>query len=112
MRKIQPQGPYRIIGYSYGACIGFEMATMLQESDGEESIERLILLDGSHLYMQTYRNVSVYPVLLDLLKIFPSHLNFLVLLAHSKDLKPACIFTKNFFKTRLLGISHGFWGNW
>uniref|UniRef100_A0A0N5ABV4 Fatty acid synthase n=1 Tax=Syphacia muris TaxID=451379 RepID=A0A0N5ABV4_9BILA len=57
MRGIQPKGPYRIIGYSYGACIGFEMATMLQESDGEDAIERLILLDGSHLYMQTYRNV-------------------------------------------------------
>uniref|UniRef100_A0AC35U6Z3 Carrier domain-containing protein n=1 Tax=Rhabditophanes sp. KR3021 TaxID=114890 RepID=A0AC35U6Z3_9BILA len=57
MKKIQPQGPYRIIGYSYGACIGFEMATMLQVTDGETSVERLILLDGSHLYMQTYRNV-------------------------------------------------------
>uniref|UniRef100_A0A914ZHK0 Fatty acid synthase n=1 Tax=Parascaris univalens TaxID=6257 RepID=A0A914ZHK0_PARUN len=57
MRKIQPQGPYRIIGYSYGACIGFEMATILQETDGVDSVERLILLDGSHLYMQTYRNV-------------------------------------------------------
>ncbi|KHN72457.1 Fatty acid synthase [Toxocara canis] len=57
MRKIQPQGPYRIVGYSYGACIGFEMATMLQETDGVDSVERLILLDGSHLYMQTYRNV-------------------------------------------------------
>lgn len=57
MKKIQPQGPYRIIGYSYGACIGFEIATMLQESDGPDSVEKLILLDGSHLYMQTYRNV-------------------------------------------------------
>lgn len=58
MKKIQPEGPYRIIGYSYGACIGFEMATMLQNTDGEDAVERLILLDGSHLYMQTYRNVS------------------------------------------------------
>lgn len=57
MKKIQPTGPYRIVGYSYGACIGFEMATMLQESDGPTAVQRLILLDGSHLYMQTYRNV-------------------------------------------------------
>lgn len=57
MKKIQPTGPYRIIGYSYGACVGFEMATMLQEMDGPNSVEKLILLDGSHLYMQTYRNV-------------------------------------------------------
>ncbi|CAI5456722.1 unnamed protein product [Caenorhabditis angaria] len=57
MKKVQPTGPWRIVGYSYGACIGFEMATMLQKSDGEKAIEKLILLDGSHLYMQTYRNV-------------------------------------------------------
>ncbi|KAI6240984.1 Oleoyl-[acyl-carrier-protein] hydrolase [Aphelenchoides fujianensis] len=24
MKQVQPKGPYRIIGYSYGACIGFE----------------------------------------------------------------------------------------
>ena len=57
MKKLQPEGPYRLIGYSYGACIGFEMAIQLQESDGKGSVEKLILLDGSHLYMQTYRNV-------------------------------------------------------
>lgn len=57
MKKIQPHGPYRLVGYSYGACIGFEMATMLQVSDGPNAVEKLILLDGSHLYMQTYRNV-------------------------------------------------------
>ncbi|CAI4233223.1 unnamed protein product [Auanema sp. JU1783] len=57
MKKIQPKGPYRLVGYSYGACIGFEMACILQRTDGENAVERLILLDGSHLYMQTYRNV-------------------------------------------------------
>uniref|UniRef100_A0A913I721 Fatty acid synthase n=1 Tax=Strongyloides stercoralis TaxID=6248 RepID=A0A913I721_STRER len=57
MKKIQPEGPYRLVGYSYGACIAFEMATKLQQKEGENSVERLILLDGSHLYMQTYRNV-------------------------------------------------------
>lgn len=55
MKKIQPEGPYRIIGYSYGACIGFEIATQLQSLN--DVVEKLILLDGSHLYMQTYRNV-------------------------------------------------------
>ena len=58
MKKIQPNPPYRLVGYSYGACIGFEMATMLQKSEGDNAVERLILLDGSHLYMQTYRNAS------------------------------------------------------
>ncbi|CAD5216831.1 unnamed protein product [Bursaphelenchus okinawaensis] len=57
MKKVQPEGPYRLVGYSYGSCIAFEMATKLQEQDGPRSVEKLILLDGSHLYMQTYRNV-------------------------------------------------------
>ncbi|PIC51785.1 hypothetical protein B9Z55_002156 [Caenorhabditis nigoni] len=57
MKKVQPTGPYRLVGYSYGACIGFEMACMLQQSDGQDAVEKLVLLDGSHLYMQTYRNV-------------------------------------------------------
>uniref|UniRef100_A0A0N5CAY3 Fatty acid synthase n=1 Tax=Strongyloides papillosus TaxID=174720 RepID=A0A0N5CAY3_STREA len=57
MKKVQPQGPWRLVGYSYGACIAFEMATKLQQTDGENAVERLILLDGSHLYMQTYRDV-------------------------------------------------------
>lgn len=64
MKTIQPKGPYRIVGYSYGACIGFEMATILQETDGDNSVEKLILLDGSHLYMQTYRNVIISFILL------------------------------------------------
>jgi fatty acid synthase len=59
MKRIQPKGPYRIVGYSYGACIAFEMANQLQENEGNDVVEKLILLDGSHLYMQTYRNVSV-----------------------------------------------------
>jgi fatty acid synthase len=54
IRKVQPEGPYRIIGYSYGACVGLELATGLQEQK-PGSVESLILLDGSHRYMQAYR---------------------------------------------------------
>ncbi len=58
MKERQPEGPYRIVGYSYGACIAFEMATQLQAGDPDkDSIHSLILLDGSHHYMQTYRKV-------------------------------------------------------
>ncbi|CAJ0579052.1 unnamed protein product, partial [Mesorhabditis spiculigera] len=57
MKKVQATGPYRLVGYSYGACIGFEMAKTLQEIEGPDAVESLVLLDGSHLYMQTYRNV-------------------------------------------------------
>jgi len=55
IRRVQPQGPYRIIGYSYGACVGFEIATGLQQKNQANIVESLILLDGSHRYMQTYR---------------------------------------------------------
>ncbi|CAD5216833.1 unnamed protein product [Bursaphelenchus okinawaensis] len=57
MKKVQPEGPYRPVLHRDGSCIAFEMATKLQEQDGPRSVEKLILLDGSHLYMQTYRNV-------------------------------------------------------
>jgi len=55
IRRIQPEGPYRIIGYSYGACVGLELATQLQGQSKTNNVESLILLDGSHRYMQTYR---------------------------------------------------------
>lgn len=57
LKTIQPCGPYRLVGYSYGACVGFEMATKLQSTEGKDAVESLILLDGSHHYMQTYRKV-------------------------------------------------------
>lgn len=30
IRQVQPEGPYRIAGYSYGACVAFEMCSQLQ----------------------------------------------------------------------------------
>ncbi|KFD52748.1 hypothetical protein M513_06404 [Trichuris suis] len=58
MEEIQPSPPYRIIGYSYGANIAFEMATLLQQkyADGKNAVQSLILLDSSHRYMRLYRN--------------------------------------------------------
>uniref|UniRef100_A0A5S6QNC3 Fatty acid synthase n=1 Tax=Trichuris muris TaxID=70415 RepID=A0A5S6QNC3_TRIMR len=58
MEDIQPTPPYRIIGYSYGANIAFEMATLLQQKyEGDKcAVQSLILLDGSHRYMRIYRN--------------------------------------------------------
>lgn len=44
MRQIQKKGPYRIVGYSFGACVGFEMALQLEKS-GEQTV--LTLIDGS-----------------------------------------------------------------
>lgn len=57
MKEVQPKGPYRIIGYSYGACIAFDMAIKLQKEfpNDPHIVEPLIMLDGSHHYMRLYR---------------------------------------------------------
>ncbi|KAK0084976.1 hypothetical protein PV325_006291 [Microctonus aethiopoides] len=44
MKKIQKEGPYTIVGYSFGACVAFEMALQL-EALGESVA--LHLIDGS-----------------------------------------------------------------
>ena len=43
IRALQPQGPYRLAGYSFGGVLAYEIARQL-ESDGEK-IETLILYD-------------------------------------------------------------------
>ncbi|TKS90319.1 Fatty acid synthase [Collichthys lucidus] len=57
IRQVQPDGPYRIAGYSFGACVAFEMCSQLQTQN--LSVEYLFLFDGSHSYVaaytQTYR---------------------------------------------------------
>nr|XP_033193891.1 fatty acid synthase [Bombus vancouverensis nearcticus] len=44
MRAIQTEGPYNIIGYSFGSCIGLEMAVQLQKAGHKTN---LTLIDGS-----------------------------------------------------------------
>lgn len=56
MKKVRPNGPYRILGYSFGAAIAYEIALQL-ESNPKDAGSTLILLDGSHAYMQTYRTM-------------------------------------------------------
>ena len=55
---IQSSGPYRIAGYSYGACVAVEMALQLQKyyADDSKIVESLILLDGSHKYVVAHTN--------------------------------------------------------
>jgi amino acid adenylation domain-containing protein/non-ribosomal peptide synthase protein (TIGR01720 family) len=43
MRKVQPNGPYRLVGYSFGGIVVHEMATRLQEAG--EAVELLAVLD-------------------------------------------------------------------
>eukprot|EP00061_Rhincodon_typus_P018470 g47648.t1 len=49
IKQVQPEGPYRIAGYSFGACVAFEICTQLQaQANMPRPVDCLILLDGSH----------------------------------------------------------------
>ncbi|XP_062859033.1 fatty acid synthase [Trichomycterus rosablanca] len=52
MRQVQPEGPYRIAGYSFGACVAFEMCSQLQKA--QCPVEYLFLFDGSHSFVAAY----------------------------------------------------------
>lgn len=53
---MQPEGPYRIAGYSYGACVAFEMCSQLQaaQQSPAPTHNSLFLFDGSHSYVLAY----------------------------------------------------------
>ena len=51
IRDIAPQGPYRLAGYSFGACVAIEMALQLEKT---KEVDRLILLDGSHTFVEAH----------------------------------------------------------
>ncbi|XP_076656220.1 fatty acid synthase-like [Halictus rubicundus] len=51
MKKVQKKGPYHVVGYSFGACVAFEMALQL-ETAGEKVI--LTLLDGSPEFVRSH----------------------------------------------------------
>lgn len=52
IRQVQPDGPYRVAGYSFGACVAFEMCSQLQTQN--QPVEFLFLFDGSHSYVAAY----------------------------------------------------------
>ncbi|XP_062930495.1 fatty acid synthase [Mobula hypostoma] len=55
IKQVQPEGPYRIAGYSFGACVAFEICTQLQaQASMPRPVDCLILLDGSHSYVAAY----------------------------------------------------------
>lgn len=51
VKKIQSKGPYMFIGYSFGACVAFEMGVQL-EANGDSV--KLLLIDGSPAYVATH----------------------------------------------------------
>ncbi|XDA81106.1 hypothetical protein R6Z07F_011082 [Ovis aries] len=55
IRQVQPEGPYRIAGYSYGACVAFEMCSQLQaQQSAGPTNNSLFLFDGSHTFVMAY----------------------------------------------------------
>ncbi|EHB09358.1 Fatty acid synthase [Heterocephalus glaber] len=58
IKQVQPEGPYRLAGYSYGACVAFEMCSQLQAQQGPAPAHHsLFLFDGSHTYVLAYTQV-------------------------------------------------------
>ncbi|KAM4844089.1 fatty acid synthase [Thomomys bottae] len=55
MKQVQPEGPYRVAGYSYGACVAFEICSQLQVQQGSAPTHNsLFLFDGSPAYVLAY----------------------------------------------------------
>uniref|UniRef100_A0A8D0GNS8 Fatty acid synthase n=1 Tax=Sphenodon punctatus TaxID=8508 RepID=A0A8D0GNS8_SPHPU len=55
VKQVQPEGPYRIAGYSFGACVAFEMCSQLQaQQNPSHLLNSLFLFDGSHSYVAAY----------------------------------------------------------
>ena len=52
MKEKQSAGPYHIAGYSFGACVAFEMCLQLEASS--IPIGSVNLLDGSHAYVAAH----------------------------------------------------------
>lgn len=58
MKQIQSEGPYRIAGYSFGACVAFEMCSQLQaQQNASHAFNSLFLFDGSHSFVAAYTQV-------------------------------------------------------
>lgn len=51
VQSVQKSGPYSLCGYSFGACVAFEMGLQF-EAAGEKVT--LVLLDGSHSYVASH----------------------------------------------------------
>nr|QLI61974.1 fatty acid synthetase 2 [Streltzoviella insularis] len=51
VRSVQPEPPYTLLGYSFGASVAFEMALQLEQ---EGCAARVVLVDGSPAYVATH----------------------------------------------------------
>lgn len=59
IKQVQPEGPYRICGYSFGACVAFEMCCQIQAQQNPSHLPNsLFLIDGSHCYVAAHTKVK------------------------------------------------------
>ena len=64
LKSIQPAGPYRLLGYSYGGAVAYEVARLLLEQGDE--VESLMLLDTAEpAYMQRHLAGNELTMLVD-----------------------------------------------
>ncbi|XP_017037404.1 fatty acid synthase [Drosophila kikkawai] len=51
LRTVQPKGPYKLAGYSFGCLLTYVMAAILEESN---EVANVIMLDGAPTYVNWY----------------------------------------------------------
>ena len=54
IKSFCPNGPFKLIAYSFGACVAVEMALQLQGMASDGQVSSLVLLDGSHTFVALY----------------------------------------------------------
>merc|ERR1719427_51004 len=51
MKRVQKSGPYRVVGYSFGASVALEMSILLKQRGDKV---HLVMLEGSQKYVSNY----------------------------------------------------------
>jgi fatty acid synthase len=95
IKRVQPQGPYRIVGYSFGASVALEMSILLKQRS--EKVH-LVMLEGSQKYVSNYS--VLYRQRYNVATDFEAIVDVLVILAE-KITK----IDKNELKKSLMGLS-------
>lgn len=67
IRKVQPQGPYLLAGYSFGGLVAFDIARRL--SGAGEQVAELLLLD-SHPHIKSWPRSELVALGIDRLSVF------------------------------------------
>lgn len=58
VRAVQPQGPYRLLGHSFGGLVAWRIATLIEQTGGE--VADLVLLDTAFPGLETDSAVSPF----------------------------------------------------